>query len=86
MPAYKIGTKPRNFPGRINDRRVSALARIEQQLASGTKVHGFATEPLTEQDRARLQREGDALALRIRPAEQQRAIRTKKNRSGRKAA
>jgi hypothetical protein len=67
-----------NFPGRRNERRIRALSRIERQIASGVKRWGRIEEPLTAGDRNRLGREADALALRIRPHDALRAIRTKK--------
>jgi hypothetical protein len=82
MPRHKYGKKPKNFPARVNARRVSALHRIDAQLSSGEKQTSLGAEPLTAADRARLNREGNALALRIHPEAALRAIRTKKDRSG----
>jgi hypothetical protein len=73
---------PRNFPGKINDRRKSALVRIEHQLASGTKRVFNSVVPLESDDVARLREQANRLALRIKPDHIARAIRTKINRSG----
>ncbi len=79
----KHGAKPKNFPGRVNDRRIAALARIQDQLARGLKMTRLGAVNLTADDRARLNKDADALVLRIRPRDVARAIRTKKDRSGR---
>jgi len=59
--------KPKNFPGRKNDRRVAAEGRR-------LRMHPH---------NARNKQELDALALRIMPSSMARAIRTKKDRSAR---
>lgn len=76
-------TKQREkFPGRVNERRRKALARIERQLQAGTKpsLQG-RPEPLTVEDRKRLHVEADALALLIKSPDQARAVHTKKTPS-----
>lgn len=70
---------PANFPGRVNERRRSALDRIEAQLASGVKPDRFGgLTYLTTDDRSRLNGEADLLGLRIKASEVVRGIRTKK--------
>lgn len=79
--------KPRNFPGRANDRRRSALDRIVEQLKRGSKrakrshpLHRRET-PLDAADIKRLQNESDRLALLVCADERARAIRTKKTKA-----
>lgn len=67
-----------NSPGRINDRRIAAAARLEAQLASDSKQNSGHTYPLTLEERSRIRRQLDALTLRIRSADAARSIRTKK--------
>jgi hypothetical protein len=74
-------TKPANFPGRVNDRRLRALERIERQLASGTKCNSGVKYPLTAEDASRLTREANALGLNIVPEVRARAVRTKKTKA-----
>ena len=74
-------TKPANFPARQNERRGSALARIEDALARGTKSTNLGVVPLDAGDRKRLQGEGDALALRLRSPDELLRIRTKKTKA-----
>ena len=74
--------KSKNFPGKVNERRRSALERIERQIAAGVKRRGDVEGPLTGDDLNRLNREANALGLCIQLPAQARAIRTKKDRSG----
>lgn len=80
-------TRPRNFPGRTNTRRLAALERIGNQLLLGTKPdersHPFhrRSAPLTADDRKRLQHEADTLTLRLVIDTQARAVRTKKTKA-----
>ena len=64
----------KNFPGRKNDRRKSALARL------GARNGGT---PPTQLDRDGLDDEDATLRNRIMPDSLARGIRTKKNRSAR---
>lgn len=62
--------KPKNFPGRKNDRRKAALSRMRPPV--GTQSHAaIALHPYT------------ILSSRIMPDEMARAIRTKKDRTSR---
>jgi hypothetical protein len=60
--------KPRNFPGRKNDRRKAALARLN---------------PLTAFNPEKAKQEQSVLKSRIIPDSMARGIRTKKDRSAR---
>ena len=65
---------PKNFPGRKNDRRIAALKRLGK-LNGGTppgRTHGLSVQANIK-----------ALADRVVPPEQARAIRTKKDRRDR---
>lgn len=66
----------KNFPGRKNARRISALGRLESD--TDTAVDGSALRPRSERDI-----EANKLALRIMPQARAEAIRTKKDRTGR---
>lgn len=74
--------KPRNFPGRVNERRRSAIDRLGAQLVAGVKRRGKRETSLTPNDRDRCGRELTTLTKRMKPATIARAIRTKKDRSG----
>jgi hypothetical protein len=67
-----------------NNKRISALQRLENQLKSGVKPEkGYSlTIPLTEGDVKRINKEISVLKSRVVSNEVAMATRTKKNRSG----
>lgn len=67
--------KPKNFPGRKNDRRIVALARLRDRLAIAPPAPWGAT--IID----RLQKEIDTLEDRIVDDDTARQVRTKKDRS-----
>ncbi len=79
----------KNNPTAKNERRIRAGARLEQQLACGTKTqkrtHAFHNreQPLSATDQARIHAEANALALRIAAPSIARSTQTKKTPASR---
>lgn len=80
-----------NSGGRVNQRRIDVKKRLEKQLKEGTKpVHSTknefvkfgTTEPLTEVDIKRIEKEISILESRIYSDDVANARRTKKYRGG----
>jgi hypothetical protein len=71
-----------------NNKRISALSRLENQLKSGVKVtkdrdeNGYLTIALNDLDVKRINKEISVLKSRVVSNEVAMATRTKKNRSG----
>lgn len=61
--------KPENFPGRKNDKRIDALARLLEQ------------KPVTDEQKEKIAREIKHLESTITSPGEAYAVRTKKNRS-----
>ena len=69
----------KNFPGRLNDRRIKALVRLEETDRTGkTLVHKTS---LDEDSKRRVKKEIKILEAKIITPEEARGIRTKKDRS-----
>lgn len=69
-----------NSTGRLNDRRIQVVKRLQQQLNSGVKIEKglpITTTDLTEQDKRRIEAEITILQGRIVPKEAARNRRTK---------
>ena len=80
-----------NSGGRVNQRRIDVKKRLEKQLKDGTKpvqstknefVKFGTTEPLTEVDIKRIEKEISILESRIYSDDVANARRTKKYRGG----
>jgi hypothetical protein len=60
-------TKPKNFPGRKNERRKEALLRLKSQLKAGTKPEKKTNNPLllNEKDVKRIKKQIEILEHKI---------------------
>jgi len=69
----------KNFKGRINDRQISALARLKEMERTGHTLKEY--NPIDEDGKKRIASEINKLESKIMEPEHARGIRTKKERT-----
>lgn len=68
----------KNFRGRVNDRRISALSRLKEMERTGRTIK--ENKPIDDDGKKRIVSEINKLESKIMTPEQARGVRTKKVR------